>query len=156
MTATKLAFKGALSSRLRPFAPVSLRLISQRAEAIPSIHLQRPLDEKHLPFDKIPGPQGRPSTAVAFYRQSEGFRKFHKLVVKLFDEYCPIFKEHVTEKTPVVHIMEPKDFETVFRAEGKFPRRIELYFLEEYGRRRGRRPELASLLVLYFLCCTLG
>ena len=144
MAATKLAFKGALSPRLRLFAPVSLRLISQRAEAIPSVHLQTPLDEKHLSFDEIPGPQGRLSTAVSFHRQSEGFRKFHKLVVKLFDEYGPIFKEHVTEKT-VVHVMEPKDFETVFRAEGKYPKRIQVYFLEEYSRRRDEPPGLFSL-----------
>ena len=145
MAATKFAFKGALSSRLRLFAPVSLRLISQRAEAIPSIHLQTPVDEQHLSFDEIPGPQGRLSTAVAFYRQSEGFRKFHKLMVKLFDEYGPIFKEQVTEKTPVVHVMEPKDFETVFRAEGKYPKRTPLPFLEEYNRRRGMPPGLASM-----------
>ena len=145
MASMKYAFKGTLSTHLRLFAPVYLRLISQRAEAIPSIHLETPLNETHLSFDEIPGPQGRLSTAVAFYRQSEGFRKFHKLVVKLFDEYGPIFKEKVTEKTPVVHVMEPKDFETVFRAEGKYPKRTQLYFLEEYGRRRGKRPELASL-----------
>ena len=145
MAATKFAFKGALSSRLRIFAPVSLRLISQRTEAIPGIHLQTPIDEKHLPFDEIPGPQGKLSTAVAFYRQSEGFRKFHKLMEKLFDEYGPIFKEQVTEKTPVVHVMEPKDFETVYRAEGKYPRRMQMYFLEEYNRRRGIPPRLSTL-----------
>ena len=145
MAATKFASKGPLSSRLRLFAPASLRLISQRAEAIPGIHLQTPGDEKHLSFDEIPGPQGRLSTAVAFYRQSEGFRKFHKLMEKLFHEYGPIFKEQVTEKTPVVHVMEPKDFETVYRAEGKYPRRMQMYFLEEYNRRRGLPPRLTTL-----------
>ena len=145
MAAMKFAFKGTLSSRLRPFAAVPLCLISQRAEAIPSIHLQTPVDEKHLSFDEIPGPHGRLSTAVAFYRQSEGFRKFHKLMVKLFGEYGPILTEHVTETTPVVHVMEPKDFEIVFRTEGKYPKRIQLYFLEEYNRRRGLAPRLATL-----------
>ena len=145
MAAAKFAFKEAFSSRLRLFLPVSSRLISQRAEAIPSIHLQTPVDDKPLSIDEIPGPQGRLSTAVAFYRQSEGFRKFHKLMEKLFDEYGPIFKEDVTEKTPVVHVMEPKDFETVFRAEGKYPRRMQMYFLDEYNRRRGLPPALASM-----------
>ena len=144
MASTKFAFKGALSSRLRTFAPVYFRRFSERAEAMPSINLQTPVDEKHLSFDEIPGPQGRLSTAVAFYRQSEGFRKFHKLMVKLFDQYGPIFKEQVTEKTPVVHLMEPKDFETVFRAEGKYPKRTQLYFLEEYSRRRGMPPRLST------------
>ena len=145
MAAAKFAFKGAFSSRLRLFLPVSLRLISQRAEAIPSIHLQTPVDEKPLSLDEIPGPQGRLSTAIAFYRQSEGFRKLHKLMEKLFDEYGPIFKEDVTEKTPVVHVMEPKDFETVFRAEGKYPKRTPLDFVEEYNRRRGLPPGLGNM-----------
>ena len=76
MAATKLTLKGSLSitpARLRLLAPLSLRLFSQRAEAMPSINLQTPVDEQHLSFDEIPGPQGRLSTAVAFY----------KLVVKL-------------------------------------------------------------------------
>ena len=145
MAAAKFAFKGAFSSRLRLFLPVSSRLISQRAEAIPNIHLQTPVDEKPLSFDEIPGPQGRLSTAVAFYRQSEGFRKLYKLMEKLFDEYGPILKEDVTEKTPVVHVMEPKDFETVFRAEGKYPKRTPLDFVEEYNRRKGLPPGLASM-----------
>ena len=145
MASTKFAFKVAFSSRLRPFASVSLRPFSQRAEAISGIHLQTPVDEKHLPFDEIPGPQGGLSTAVAFYRQSEGFRKLHKLFVGLFDEYGPILKEQVTEKTPVVHVMEPKDFETVFRAEGKFPYKVNLDFYDEYKRRRGQTPGLLNL-----------
>ena len=145
MAAVKFAFKDAFSSRLRLFVPASLRLISQRAEAISSIHLQTQGDEKPLSFDEIPGPQGRLSTAVAFYRQSEGFRKQHKLMEKLFDDYGPIFKEQVTEKTPVVHAMEPNDFETVFRAEGKYPKRTPLDFVEEYSRRRSLPPGLASM-----------
>jgi len=124
----------------------------QRAEAIPSVRANDrfvgsiDVDEPAvLSFDEIPGPQGRLRTALAFYRQSEGFRKQHKLSEKLFSKYGPIFKENVTEKTSVVHIMEPKDFETVFRAEGKFPKRTPLDFLEEYRRRRGMSPGLESL-----------
>ena len=152
MIATKFAFKRALSSRLQLFARASTRVRFQRAEAIPSVRANDRfvgsigVDEPAvLSFDEIPGPQGRLRTALAFYRQSEGFRKQHKLSEKLFSEYGPIFKENVTETTSVVHIREPKDFETVFRAEGKFPKRTPLDFLEEYRRRRGMPPGLESL-----------
>ena len=137
MISTKFAFQWALSPRLRVFAAISSRLTSQAAEAVPNIDSETLNDGKPLPFDRIPGPRGKLTTAVNFYRHSEGFRKFHKLTLKLFKEYGPIFKEDVTEKTPVVHIMEPEDFETVYRAEGKYPKRTNVDFVVKYNQSRG-------------------
>ena len=48
--------------------------------------------------------------------------------MRLFNEYGPIFKEHVLQKTSVVHVMEPDDFEKVYRAEGKISQERHLGF----------------------------
>ena len=109
--------------------------------------VQARYDHEPLPFDQIPGPQGRYATAYKFYRLSDGFAKFYKIPEKLFKVYGPIFKEYVTEtdKTPVVHVMEPADFETVCRAEGKYPIRTPLDFLVELRKRRGKPMDLVNL-----------
>ena len=108
-------------------------------------HDDEPQIDEPLPFDQIPGPQGRYATAIQFYRQSDGFAKFYKIPEKLFKVYGPIFKQYVTDRTPVVHIMEPTDFETVYRAEGKYPSRPPLDFLIDLRKRRGEPMDLSNL-----------
>ena len=108
-------------------------------------HDEEPRVDEPLPFDQIPGPKGRYATAIEFYRQSDGFAKFYKIPEKLFKVYGPVFKQYVTDKTPVVHIMEPTDFETVYRAEGKYPRRITLDFFVKCRKRRGEPMDLVNL-----------
>jgi len=141
---TKLAGKKNFLSRVRLMGVAPLRLASQTAEAITDVKHETTSKEP-LPFDEIPGPRGKLLTGIDFYRYSEGFRKHHKLSVRLFNEYGPIFKEHVLRETPVVHVMEPDDFEKVYRAEGKYPKRDPLDFLEDCRKRNNRPKGLESM-----------
>ena len=72
-------------------------------------------------------------------------QKFYKIPKKLFKVYGPIFKQYVTDKRPCVHIMEPTDFETVYRAEGKYPRRPPIDFFVKLRKRRGEAMDLVNL-----------
>ncbi|KAJ7377645.1 hypothetical protein OS493_027723 [Desmophyllum pertusum] len=92
----------------------------------------------HCRLIKSQDPRGRFATAVQFYRQSDGFTKIHKLAQQLFKDYGPIYKENVSDKTPVVHIMEPADIETVFRAEGKYPHRPPLDGMIKHREKKGQ------------------
>ena len=47
---------------------------------------------------------------------------------------------------PCVHIMEPTDFETVYRAEGKYPGRITLDFFVKFRKRRGEPMDLINFV----------
>ena len=114
---------------------------SKLASEIPS----EILEDEPLPFDQIPGPQGRYAPAVEFYRQSDGFEKFYKIPEKLFKDYGPIFKQYVTDKTPVIHVMEPTDFEAVFRAEGKYPSRPPLECLTKHYKRKAQPDNMFNL-----------
>ena len=148
MFAAKFANRPSFT-RLPLFCPVSffVQVRFQRAEATSEVidHGDEPQIDEPLPFDQIPGPQGRYATAVEFYRQSDGFTKFYKIPEKLFKVYGPIFKQYVTDKTPVVHIMEPTDFETVYRGEGKYPSRPPFDFLIKLRERRGEPMDLINL-----------
>lgn len=125
-------------SHLRNFSPISslAKVHFQRAEAANKITPSE-TDIESLPFDDIPGPQGKYTPALGFYRVSEGFTKIYKLTDKLFKQYGPIFKQHVTDRSPVVHVMDPVDFQTVYRAEGKYPYRPPIDAIMEIRRRKG-------------------
>ena len=158
MFAAKFANRPSFT-RLRLFCPVSSfsQVRCQRAEVrqrSTSEVTSQVLDHDHdnerqidepLPFDQIPGPQGRYAAAVQFYRQSDGFAKFYKIPEKLFKDYGPIFKQYVTDKTPVIHVMEPTDFEAVFRAEGKYPSRPPIECLTKHYKRKAQPDHLFNL-----------
>ena len=132
MIAAKFAFKGVSPTRPQLFSRISsfAQVRFQKAEAHSEI-----IEDEPLPFDEIPGPRGRFATAVQFYRQSDRFTKFHKLTQQLFKDYGPIYKENVTG---AVHIMEPADIETVFRAEGKYPYRPPLDGMVKHREKKGQ------------------
>jgi len=146
MLAAKFPVKRLPFTRLSLFCPISsfAQVRFQRAEEVQS-RSEVDHDDEPLPFDQIPGPQGRYATAVEFYRQSNGFKKFYKIPKKLFKIYGSIFKQYVTDKTPVVHIMEPADFETVYRAEGKYPNRPTLDFMVEHRKRKAQPCDMVAL-----------
>ncbi len=102
MFAAKFALKRVSPTRLHVFSPISsfVQVRFQRAEVAQPRSTSDFIDEEPLPFDQIPGPRGRFPTVIEFYRQSDGFSKFYKLMQKLFKVYGPIFKEDVTNKTP--------------------------------------------------------
>ena len=74
-------------------------------------------------FENIPGPKTGFMSIVEFYRKTEGFTKSFKLADSFFAEYGPIYKENIMLGPETVHVIDPADFERVFRAEGKYPRR---------------------------------
>ena len=138
MIAMAFAFGRVPYVRLRSFYPISsfAKVHLQRAEAAEKISLSE-TEVEPLQFNEIPGPQGKYVPAIEFYRVSEGFTKTYKLTDKLLNQYGPIFKQAVTDSSPVVHVMDPVDFQTVFRAEGKYPYRPPIDALLEVRRRKG-------------------
>lgn len=138
MIAMAFAFVRAPCVRLRSFYPISsfAKVHFQRAEAAEKISPSE-TEVEPLPFNEIPGPQGKYVPAIEFHRVSEGFTKTYKLTDKLFNQYGPIFKQSVTDRSPVVHVMDPVDIQTVFRAEGKYPYRPPIDALVEVRRRKG-------------------
>ena len=80
------------------------------------------------------------------FTKTERFAKGYKLFERLFEELGPIYKESVllSPKT-TVHVIEPEDIEKVFRAEGKYPRRLHLDIWFEYRKRRNYFPGLILL-----------
>ena len=88
------------------------------------------------PFEEIPGPRKSLSSIVEFYRKTKGFTKPYKIHDVMFAKYGPIYKEELLGR-PMVHLMDPNDFEKVFRAEGKYPKRPNLFdHMTEHRRRR--------------------
>ena len=148
MFAAKFSLKRVSTARLHHFSPISTFKQGrfQRAEVAKPRTTSEFIDDEPLPFDQIPGPRGNKfATAVQFYRQSDGFTKIFKLTDKLFNDYGPIFKQYVTDEYPVVHVMEPTDFETVFRSEGKYPFRPAVDAHVKHKKRRGQFLGLENL-----------
>ena len=87
------------------------------------------------------------SSCTIFSRKPSTFPK-EQLFERLFEELGPIYKESVvlSPKT-TVHVIEPEDIEKVFRAEGKYPRRLQLDIWLEYRKRRNYFPGLILLWV---------
>ena len=92
------------------------------------------------PFEEIPGPGKSLWSFVEFYRKTKGFTKPYKIHDVMFAKYGPIYKEELLRR-PTVHLMDPTDFEKVFRAEGKYPKRPNLFdHMTEHQRRRTGNP----------------
>ena len=92
------------------------------------------------PFEEIPGPGKSFWSIVEFYRKTKGFTKPYKMHDVMFAKYGPIYKEELLGR-PTVHLMDPNDFEKVFRAEGKYPKRPNLFdHMTEHRRRRTGNP----------------
>ncbi|XP_015780625.1 PREDICTED: cytochrome P450 27C1-like [Acropora digitifera] len=86
-------------------------------------------------FEDMPGPKRGVMSFVEFYRKSESLTKGYKLSEALFAKYGPVYKENYGGETQV-HISDPDDFETVLRAEGKYPRRLLMQVWLEHRVRR--------------------
>lgn len=102
------------------------------------------------PFDDIPAPPKFKFNLQSFargyriYKMSEGATKFYKVASMQFEEYGPIYNQPIAVGSDrVIHVMDPTDFETVFRAEGKYPRRPPIEAWKEYQRRMKSSPGMA-------------
>ena len=87
------------------------------------------------PFNEIPGPFTLPFVGSLFEIVKEGgLENMHILSERRFEKYGPIYKETVSGGTTIVHTNEAAAAETLFRADGKYPKRpllLPLQFADE-------------------------
>ena len=92
------------------------------------------------PYRVIPEPNGL-KFMYDLCTKTEGFTKAYKITERLYHELGPIYKENLMlMPTEVLHVQDPDDFEKVFRAEGKYPRRLMFDFMVEHRKRRNHFP----------------
>ena len=90
------------------------------------------------PFRDIPSPHFGLTSTIKHFKETEGFTKVYKLTNRLFTEHGPILRDDILfGGKPSVHIIDPDDFEKVFRSEGRYPRRPPI--LEIWREQRKRR-----------------
>ena len=110
------------------------------------------LDHDVRPYDEIPQPKKMAflEAIVGFYqayKMTEGFTKTYKITSLMYGMLGPIYKELFAMGIPsrrMIHIMDPNDFEKVFRAEGGYPRRPPIDIWIEYRTRRNRVPGIMT------------
>ena len=74
-------------------------------------------------FEEMPGPKGLPYFGdVLNYLKTSEFKEQMKALQSDFEKYGPIFKRTIMGMKMVL-IKDPKDVETVFKADGKYPMR---------------------------------
>ena len=75
-------------------------------------------------FEEMPGPKGIPllGDLISFLMASSYFKERMAALKSAFKRYGPVIKRTVLGHT-VVFIEDPKDVETVFKADGRYPRR---------------------------------
>ena len=95
-------------------------------------------------FEDIPGPPKTFKTIVDLYRKTERFSKTYKLSESWFKKYGPIFKKNLFGRY-WVQIIDADDIEKVLRAEGKYPRKLELEDWLEHRKRRNYFPGVSIL-----------
>lgn len=101
--------------------------------------------DSHLrPYQEIPGPRGLPLIGTMLDHR-DPFR-MHKVVARRVREYGMLYKEKMGPGAPeIVFACNPDDVETVFRASGKYPRRIS-FDAARYSRERLDKPFSLSIL----------
>ena len=83
-------------------------------------------NEQAKPYSAISGPKGYPLIGTALDYGGENKNNITKVVKQRFEKYGRIYKEKMMPGFPEqVVICDPKDIETVFRADGEWPYRPE-------------------------------
>ena len=109
-------------------------------------------DRDVRPFDEIPTPKFKMNLKGIFdvynaYKFTEGFTKLYGMTTMMFAMLGPIYKDaHLPGNlySGIVHVMDPDDFEKVFRAEGKYPRRPLVDIWVEHRKRRNYFPGIVN------------
>lgn len=94
--------------------------------------------EGNIAFEQMPGPRGFPLLGTIPYHFPGG--KFHGLqhneVTDMCQkEYGTIYKETILTGFTLVHVFDPNDIETVFRADGKYPQREAFHTLAHFNKK---------------------
>ena len=72
--------------------------------------------------------------------------RYCHLIQLMFHDLGPVYKEDLMFRpTMTVHVKDPDDFEKVFRAEGKYPRKLILDFFVGHRKRRNRWPGIIQV-----------
>ncbi|BFZ24574.1 hypothetical protein BsWGS_27612 [Bradybaena similaris] len=101
------------------------------------------------PFEDIPGPKGIYTwPLIGTMLHFKPFTKIepasvHILFAEMFDKYGDIFKIQLGQQ--LVIICDPKDMETVFRNEGRYPARTKVSIDDAYNRRNNLKANIADL-----------
>ena len=144
MLPRSIAFRrNLLDFRKQYLKPLTPFWRSQRTEAK---HIQSPETFDGVrSFEEIPEPRGW-KFMYDLCTKTEGFTKAYKITERLFHDLGPVYKEDLMFRpTMTVHVKDPDDFEKVFRAEGKYPRRLILDFFVEHRKRRNRWPGIIQV-----------
>ncbi|XP_072396930.1 cytochrome P450 302a1, mitochondrial [Diabrotica undecimpunctata] len=87
-------------------------------------------------FKSIPGPKSLPAIGTLYqYFPVIGNYRFDELPLnglKKYNKYGPIVREEIVPGVNVVWLFDPKDIETLFRQEGKYPQRRSHLALEKF------------------------
>ena len=96
--------------------------------------------ESVIPFHEIPGPKGLPIIGNLWrYLPVVGEYDMERLdeIGRLnYKRYGPIVRENVFGKFNIVHLFDPNDMQSLFRAEGRWPERRSHRALGQYRRER--------------------
>ncbi|XP_028968072.1 uncharacterized protein LOC100906274 [Galendromus occidentalis] len=111
------------------------------AETATSQHSPRDeANEPVRPFEEIPGPQPLPivGNIWRYILPFGGFdiTKMHLNAAKLKREFGNLVREKVVADRTLVHVFDPRDIETVFRNEGRYPTRLSHRALLKYREQR--------------------
>ncbi|XP_013089341.2 cytochrome P450 10-like [Biomphalaria glabrata] len=130
---------------------VSLRWLINRitARAMTSSTTMSSNQSEVKPFESIPGPRGMYQWPIIgtllhykpFTRHTP--ETLHEFLNEQFDKYGPVVKLRLGPT--VVALSDPKDFETVIRHEGKYPRRPSIEISTVFYKRTGMREDLGHL-----------
>ena len=145
LSPSSIAFRRNLLDFTKPFHKPFLTLFwrSQRTEA-KQIESPETFDGVRS-FDEIPEPN-RWKFMYDLCTKTGDFAKAYKLTERLFHELGPLYKENLMLwPIAAVHIQDPDDFEKVFRAEGKYPRRLIFDFLVEHRKRGNHFPGITQV-----------
>ncbi|KAH9509806.1 hypothetical protein Btru_045256 [Bulinus truncatus] len=127
--------------RLRSLAPFYKSVLTQPVSTQSTTEGR----EHTKPFEDIPGPRGIYQwpfigPLLLFRSNTDGV---DVVLDKLFDQYGPIVKVQLF--SPHVLISDPKDFETVFRNEGRSPQRPKFTIVDAFSKRQNLQEPLVNL-----------
>ncbi|KAH9500868.1 hypothetical protein Btru_073203 [Bulinus truncatus] len=101
------------------------------------------------PFEDIPGPKGIYQWpligSLLHYKPFSGFSSetLHELIDHMHETYGPVFKMRLGATS--VLICDPKDIETVYRHEGRYPIRPGFDLLDAYNKRQNVKANIGQL-----------
>ncbi|XP_020784490.2 cholesterol side-chain cleavage enzyme, mitochondrial [Boleophthalmus pectinirostris] len=124
-------------SRAEEGAPAGVRRSS--SSSVPAV--RQPYTESGSivrPFSEIPGHWKNGLANLYNFWKQDGFRNLHRIMVQNFNTFGPIYREKIGYYESV-NIISPEDAAVLFKAEGHFPRRLQVEPWTAYRDFRNRK-----------------